>query len=40
MSLTQKQDINALMISAVEEAAYAVAKRKPAKISGLLGFEP
>ena len=28
------------MIIAVKEAAYAVAKRKPEKISGLLGFEP
>ena len=36
MPLTQKHDINALMIIAVKEAAYAVGKRKPEKISGLL----
>ena len=40
MSLTQKHEINALMIIAVKEAAYEVAKRKPEKISGSLGFEP
>ena len=40
MSITQKHEINALMIIAVKEAAYAVAKRKPEKISGSLGFEP
>ena len=32
MSLTQKHEINALMIIAVKEAAYGVAKRKPEKI--------
>ena len=31
-SLTQKHEINALMIIAVKEAAYEVAKRKPEKI--------
>ena len=36
MSLTQKHEKNALMIIAVKEVAYAVAKRKPEKISGLL----
>ena len=40
MSLTQKHEINALMIIAVKEAAYEVVKRKPEKISGSLGFEP
>lgn len=40
MSLTQKHEINALMIIAVKEAAYEVAKRKPEKLSGSLGFEP
>ena len=40
MSLTQKHEKNALMIIAVKEVAYAVAKRKPEKISGLLWFEP
>ena len=40
MSLTQKHEINALMIIAVKEVVYAFAKRKPDKISGLLRFEP
>ena len=40
MSLTQKHEINALKIIAVKEVVYAFAKRKPDKISGLLGFEP
>ena len=34
------EEINAKEIVAVKDATYAVAKRKPGKNSGLLGFEP